>query len=66
MATESGPESGRGGGRAEVCIVWFRGTDLRVHDNSVLSKAVDSLQRNESAGIVPLFCYDPRWFAASR
>lgn len=61
MATDSSP-SGRGG-RA---IVWFRGTDLRVHDNGVLSKAVVSLQRNESMDIVPLFCYDPRWFAPSR
>lgn len=46
--------------------MWFRGTDLRVHDNGVLSKAVESLQRNESTEIVPLFCYDPRWFAPSR
>ena len=60
MATESSRGTG---GRA---IVWFRGTDLRVHDNNVLSKAVESLQRNESADIVPLFCYDPRWFAPSR
>jgi deoxyribodipyrimidine photo-lyase len=47
-------------------IVWFRGTDLRLHDNEVVSRAVESIRRNKTADVVPVFCYDPRWFCESK
>lgn len=37
-------------------IVWFR-NDLRIRDNSVLSKAALSAKE-----IIPVFCFDPRWY----
>jgi deoxyribodipyrimidine photolyase len=41
---------------AERAIVWFRGTDLRVHDNEVLSKATELAARS-GGDVVPVFCY---------
>ncbi|MFN0049217.1 MAG: DASH family cryptochrome [Cytophagales bacterium] len=40
-------------------IVWFR-NDLRLHDNEVLTKAI-----NNSQNIIPIYCIDPRQFAIS-
>ena len=48
-------------------IVWFRGNDLRVHDNETLMSAVEAANATQDDGdVVPVFTYDPRWFAASR
>ena len=38
-------------------LVWFR-NDLRIHDNEILLHAVE-----RSHQIVPVYCFDPRWFA---
>ncbi|GGG91479.1 deoxyribodipyrimidine photo-lyase [Parapedobacter pyrenivorans] len=38
-------------------LVWFR-NDLRIHDNEILLRAVE-----RSHQIVPVFCFDPRYFA---
>ncbi len=46
-------------------IVWFRGTDLRVHDNEALMRAREAAAHSDGE-VVPVFTYDPRWFAASR
>ena len=61
----SGGQSGAGTHARQRYIVWFRGTDLRVHDNEVLKKAVDAAVESDG-DVVPVFSYDPRGFAASR
>ncbi|MGO1785587.1 MAG: deoxyribodipyrimidine photo-lyase [Sphingobacterium sp.] len=40
----------------KVVLVWFR-NDLRLHDNEVLVEAI-----NKSDLIIPVFCFDPRYF----
>lgn len=40
----------------KVVLVWFR-NDLRLHDNEVLSEAI-----NKSDLIIPVYCFDPRYF----
>ncbi len=39
-----------------VVLVWFR-NDLRLHDNEVLIEAI-----NKSDLIIPVYCFDPRYF----
>lgn len=41
-------------------LVWFR-NDLRIHDNEILLRAVERSQR-----IVPVYCFDPRYFALTK
>ncbi|MGK6351241.1 DASH family cryptochrome [Parapedobacter sp. DT-150] len=41
-------------------LVWFR-NDLRIHDNEILLRAVE-----RSHQIVPVFCFDPRYFADTK
>eukprot|EP00927_Polykrikos_kofoidii_P040313 TRINITY_DN34493_c0_g1_i1.p1 TRINITY_DN34493_c0_g1~~TRINITY_DN34493_c0_g1_i1.p1 ORF type:complete len:676 (-),score=74.81 TRINITY_DN34493_c0_g1_i1:361-2388(-) len=45
-------------GRLKINVVWFKGTDLRVHDHA-------SLQAAHAAGlpVLHLFVFDPVWFA---
>lgn len=40
----------------KVVLVWFR-NDLRLHDNEVLVDAI-----NKSDLIIPVYCFDPRYF----
>ena len=40
-------------------LVWFR-NDLRIHDNEILLHAAERSQR-----IVPVYCFDPRYFAST-
>ncbi len=42
----------------KTILVWFR-NDLRIHDNEILLEAV-----KKSASIVPVYCFDPRYFTA--
>jgi len=43
-------------------IYWFRHQDLRLHDNPALQKCIDdSKKQSNSEGIVPIFCFDPRF-----
>ncbi|WP_207534966.1 DASH family cryptochrome [Desertivirga arenae] len=44
----------------KTILVWFR-NDLRVHDNEILLEAV---KRSEQ--IIPVYCFDPRYFELSR
>ncbi|HEX8377029.1 MAG TPA: deoxyribodipyrimidine photo-lyase, partial [Pedobacter sp.] len=44
----------------KTILVWFR-NDLRVHDNEILLEAV-----KRSANIVPVFCFDPRYFTETK
>jgi len=52
----AGGSSAMASSGAERAIVWFRGTDLRVHDNEVLSKAAELAARS-GGDVVPVFCY---------
>ena len=40
----------------ETAVAWFR-TDLRIHDNAALVRAVD-----EHDAVLPVYCFDPREF----
>ena len=40
----------------KVVLVWFR-NDLRLHDNEVLTEAIA-----KSDLIIPVYCFDPRYF----
>ncbi|MGV3508572.1 MAG: DASH family cryptochrome [Sphingobacteriaceae bacterium] len=44
----------------KTILVWFR-NDLRVHDNEILLEAV---KRAET--IIPVFCFDPRYFTKTK
>jgi deoxyribodipyrimidine photo-lyase len=43
----------------KTILVWFR-NDLRVHDNEILIEAVRRAQN-----IIPVYCFDPRYFTAT-
>ena len=52
-------------GGSSLFVHWFRLTDLRLHDNPALQRAVEGAKKdnnNKSSGIVPIFCFDPRVF----
>jgi len=51
------------GGAAPV-VVWYR-NDLRVRDNELLALAADMCRDGSASGVLPVFCFDPRFFAAS-
>ena len=42
--------------------LWFRGTDLRVHDNAPVARAAALARAAGPAGaeVLPVFCFDPR------
>lgn len=44
----------------KVVLVWFR-NDLRLHDNEVLVEAI-----NKSDLIIPVYCFDPRYFGKNK
>ena len=44
-----------------VAAVWFR-NDLRLHDNGSLNEAVRLVKSNIASHVLPVFCYDPRYF----
>ena len=52
----------------KVIVQWFRGTDLRLHDNPSLCHAIQLAQKQQQshAGIIPIFCFDPRLFGATK
>ena len=47
-----------------VIFQWFRGADLRVHDNPSLCRAAELSAKTQSS-LVPVFCFDPRIFGDS-
>ena len=46
-----------------VFVQWFRGADLRLHDNPALCKTIE-LAKKQQAEVIFLYCFDPRVFAA--
>ncbi|KAA0148425.1 hypothetical protein FNF29_06643 [Cafeteria roenbergensis] len=55
-AVATGATSASGG----TAVVWFKATDLRLHDHGPLSKA-----HAAHSHVVHVMCIDPRWFGAS-
>jgi deoxyribodipyrimidine photo-lyase len=49
-----------------LVVQWFRGADLRLHDNPALCKAVQLAKTKDQAGILFLYCFDPRVFGDAR
>ncbi|CAJ1943012.1 unnamed protein product [Cylindrotheca closterium] len=49
---------------AGIIFHWFRGTDLRLHDNPALERAA-SLCSQTKSNLVPVFCFDPRYYGES-
>lgn len=58
MASGGGGSSGSGGGNRAV--VWFRGTDLRVHDNVVVHEAARRVQAGTVSEVGAREC-GPMW-----
>jgi deoxyribodipyrimidine photo-lyase len=56
-ALQSSPSKG-------MIFHWFRGTDLRLHDNPALDRAIEQCAKTNSK-LVPVFCFDPRIFGDS-
>jgi deoxyribodipyrimidine photo-lyase len=54
-----------GGGTTKRVVVWFRGTDLRLHDNVLVSEAAARVQSGAATEVLPVFCFDPRFFSES-
>jgi deoxyribodipyrimidine photo-lyase len=46
---------------AGIIFHWFRGTDLRLHDNPALDRSASICAKTQSS-LVPVFCFDPRYF----
>lgn len=44
----------------KVVLIWFR-NDLRLHDNEVLTEAI-----SKSDLIIPVYCFDPRYFSKNK
>jgi len=47
-----------------VIFHWFRGTDLRLHDNPALHRSAEICSKTSST-IIPVFCFDPRIYGDS-
>jgi deoxyribodipyrimidine photo-lyase len=52
------------GAGANRVILWFR-NDLRLNDNSIIDAAVKKVQSGAATEVLPVFCFDPCWFAAT-
>ena len=46
-------------------ILWFR-NDIRLHDNYIINWAVRYGTRGAPKEIIPLFCFDPRFYNEGR
>jgi hypothetical protein len=42
-------------------VLWFR-NDLRLHDNAIVAEAVKAVRAKQVDEVVPVYCYDPRFF----
>jgi hypothetical protein len=65
-ATSSSSEMPADDAASARVLLWFRGTDLRLRDNLVVD-AASALVASGSGDVdvLPVFCFDPRTFAAS-
>lgn len=56
------------GGKAAASnrvVLWFR-NDLRLHDNAIIHEAARKVQSGAAEEVLPVFCFDPRWFHATK
>jgi deoxyribodipyrimidine photo-lyase len=49
---------------AERIVLWLR-NDLRLADNTIVADAAKRLTANRKLEVVPVYCFDPRYFCAS-
>ena len=63
-----GAERAAGRAGARRVVLWFRGTDLRVHDSAPVARAAQLARAAGAAGaeVLPVFCFDPRQFGVTR
>ncbi len=47
--------------RQKIGIIWFR-SDLRLHDNNALNRAIDLISQKKLDKIVPFYCFDSSKF----
>jgi deoxyribodipyrimidine photolyase len=47
-------------GHSKTGLVWYKTTDLRLHDHAALTQA-----HKECAAVAHVFCADPRWFGTT-
>ena len=45
----------------KAVAIWFR-NDLRLHDNDTLNQAVRLVKNKIASYVLPVYCYDPRYF----
>eukprot|EP01023_Acetabularia_acetabulum_P016121 TRINITY_DN17960_c0_g1_i2.p1 TRINITY_DN17960_c0_g1~~TRINITY_DN17960_c0_g1_i2.p1 ORF type:complete len:554 (-),score=105.99 TRINITY_DN17960_c0_g1_i2:301-1962(-) len=45
-------------------ILWFK-NDLRLHDNYTVQQAVKSVKEGSAHEVLPLYCFDPRFFGTN-
>ena len=45
----------------KAVAVWFR-NDLRLHDNDSLDQAARLIKNKIASHVLPVYCYDPRYF----
>ncbi len=50
-----------GSGSSKRMVLWFR-NDLRLHDNAIVAEAVKAVRAKQVDEVVPIYCYDPRFF----
>lgn len=54
--------------KSSFIVHWFRGTDLRLHDNPALRRSAELCAKNGSTSssvVVPVFCFDPRIYGTA-
>ncbi|KAG2435381.1 hypothetical protein HXX76_007453 [Chlamydomonas incerta] len=51
-------------GGGQRLVLWFR-NDLRLHDNYIVHEAAQRVKRGEASEVLPVYVYDPRFFAAT-
>jgi len=49
---------------SKMFVHWFRHGDLRLHDNPALCQSIANVKDSSTKdnGLVPIFCFDPRYF----
>jgi len=60
----SGDPKSKGNSSSTTIVLWFR-NDLRLHDNIIIHEAAQRVQSGIASQVLPVFCFDPRWFHAS-
>ena len=62
--TASGAPASSADNKAKRVVLWFR-NDLRLHDNAIIDAAVRRVQSGAATEVLPVYCFDPRWFKST-